>query len=122
MIEIKWKQFGIIAFFVLVGCGMKDSNFSTLRFDNYNFALYLEDTLPKDVSIEGNLKSEMDGVMTFKLVGNGKVVTPKHTIVVKENELIIDGKSTIKMNNTPPFTMILKNNGELKDGFLRSFD
>lgn len=122
MIKRKLQQLAILVFFVLVSCGMKDSNFSSLRFDDYNFTLYLEDTLPKDVSIKGDLISKMDGVLTFKLVGNGEIVTPRNKIVVKENQLIIDGKSTIQMLGKPPYSMILKNNGELKEGFLRSFD
>ena len=119
---VRWKIFLVFASIVLISCNTADENFSDLRFDHYNFSLYLEDTLPKDVSIQGGLKSEMDGVKTFRLVGNGKIVTPRNSIVVRDNELIVDGKLTINMNNKPPFNMILKKNGELKDGFLRSFD
>ena len=106
---------------LLAGCNPSHSNFTALRFEEYNFGLFLSETSPKEVSITGQLKFEMDGARVYKLEGSGEVKTSKHSIFIEGNKLIINDSITIMMENKPPYNMVLKEDGKVVEGFLHNW-
>lgn len=73
---------------------------------------------PSHVKIEGDIKYEYNSVRrSYAIGGDGVIFFKNFKIEYLENRLKINGKE-FKMNNT----YVLKPNGTVKQGFIRTFD
>ena len=103
------------------GCTLYDDNFIVLRFKAHDFNLFVENADTESVTFQGALVTNFDGNRIYELVGTGKVIVANRTIEVKEDRLIFNTGKVLDLNSKLPLNMILKKDGSLEQGFLRTF-
>jgi len=122
MRKVKFVFILLLSFAVLISCDAANDRFVTFVMKDYMFVLQIQDTDPSDISFDKSILTEMDGVRTFKLKGNGKFTAKNHLVVINNQELRIDQKKPIDMKVNHSTSMVLRKNGEIVKGFLTTID